>query len=68
MLQALRSLKARVFISADRMGYSRIAQERQWKVLQSWLSAHVQKVEILGPKDEVLATIAASSLPPATAR
>lgn len=68
IFNALRSLKARVFLNADRISYSRVGYERQWKPLQSWLSAKVQKVEILGPKDEVLATIPGSSLPAATAR
>ncbi len=67
LVQALRNLHARVFISADRMDATQVAYERQLKPPQALMFAHVLKVEILGPKDEPIATIAASSLPPAAA-
>lgn len=65
MLQALRSLRARVFFTANRVNLSRVSYERQWKPLEAWISAHVDKVEILGPTDEALVTIPGSTLPAA---
>jgi hypothetical protein len=62
LMKLLRNLHARVFISADRMDMFQTAYERK-VTPQALMFAHVQKVDILGPKDEMIATIAASSLP-----
>ena len=65
LVQALRNLHARVYFSAQKMDLFQISYERQWKPAQGLLFAHVEKVEILGPKDEAIATIAAAQLPAA---
>ena len=63
LVQALRNLRARVYISADKMDEFQVSYERQLKPLQALLFAHIQKVDILGPNGEVIASVAASDLP-----
>ncbi len=68
IVRALSSLHARIYISAGRMDYCQIAYERQLKPLQGLLFAHLQKVELRGPDDELIATVPAASFPPAGAK
>jgi hypothetical protein len=68
LFQSLRNLHARVFILADKVDEFQVSYERQFKPSAAILFAHVQKIDILGPKDEPIATIAASSLPAPAAR
>jgi hypothetical protein len=68
LVQAIRYLHARIFISADRLDVFQISYERQLKPPQALMFAHVQGVDILGPKDEMIATIAATSLPAPSGR
>jgi hypothetical protein len=62
LIQVLRNLHARVYLAADRVDLFQTAYERKVNE-QLILFAHVQKVEILGPKDEPIATIGAQALP-----
>ncbi len=68
LAQALRNLHARVYIAADKVDEFQVSYERQFKPSQAVLFARVQKVDILGPKDELIASMAASQLPPAAGK
>ena len=68
LLQALRNLHARVYIVADKMDEFQVSYERQLKPSQALLFAHVQKVDILGPNGELIATVTASDLPAVAAK
>jgi hypothetical protein len=63
IVQALRNLHARVYLSVNKMDEFRVSYERAFKPMQAIMFAKVLRIEILGPKDEPIASIAASSLP-----
>jgi len=63
IVQALRNLHARVYLSVDKLDEFRVSYERAFKPMQAIMFAKVLSIEILGPKDEPIASIAASSLP-----
>ena len=67
LMKVIRNLHARVFISADRVDVYQTAYERH-AIPHVILFAHLQKVDILGPANEMIATIAGSSLPAAASR
>jgi hypothetical protein len=68
LVQALRNLHARVYIAADKMDEFQVSYERQLKPSQALLFAKVQKVDILGPNGELIASVAASDLPAVSAK
>jgi Caspase domain len=63
IVQALRNLHARIYLSVDKLDEFRVSYERVFKPMQAVMFAKVIGIEILGPKDEPIASIAASSLP-----
>lgn len=63
IVQALRNLHARVYLSVDKVDEFRVSYERAFKPIEAIMFAKVLSIEILGPKDEPIAAIAASSLP-----
>jgi hypothetical protein len=63
LIRAFNQMRARIYITADRMGLMRSGYERKLNPPQGFLSAHVQKIEIIGPEDQAIATIAGSALP-----
>jgi hypothetical protein len=63
MVQALRNLHARVYLSVGKLDKFRVSYERAFKPMQAILFAKVLGIEILGPKNEHVASIAATSLP-----
>jgi hypothetical protein len=67
IVQALRNLHARVYLSVDRLEEFRVSYERAFKPMQAIMFAKVLSIEIRGPKDEPIASIAGSSLPPPAA-
>lgn len=68
IVRALSNLHARIYFSAGRMDYCQIAYERQLKPLQGLLFAHLLKVELRGPDDELISTVPAASFPLAGAK
>jgi hypothetical protein len=66
MVQALRNLHARVYFAAGKVDVFQVSYERQFKLPQALLFGHVERVDILGPKDEVIASVAGSALPAAS--
>jgi Caspase domain len=63
MVQALRNLHARVYLSVEKLDRFRVSYERAFQPIQAIMFAKVLGIQILGPKDEPIASIAASSLP-----
>jgi hypothetical protein len=57
-----------VYIAADKMDEFQVSYERQLKPSQALLFAKVQKVDILGPNGELIASVAASDLPAVAAK
>ena len=63
IVQALRNLHARVYLSVDKLDEFRVSYERAFKPMQAIMFAKVLSIEILGPADERIASVPASSLP-----
>jgi hypothetical protein len=63
IVQALRNLHARVYLSVGKLDKFRVSYERAFQPLQAIMFAKVLSIQILGAKDEPIASIAASSLP-----
>ena len=63
IVKALRNLHARVYLAVDKLDQFRTSYERAFKPMQAIMFAKVISIAIMGPEDQPIATIAASSLP-----
>ncbi len=68
LMKVIRNLHARVFISADRTWICSRRPTNGAQIASGTAVRARAKVDILGPKDESIATIAASSLPAPSGR